>query len=149
MRFVVAFAGALVVACSSGGSGGSSTSGSGGSDGVAATCGDANKSVIESTSGGQTTTVTADTRSWGWVNIGKPSHFDGGWDGGSIHLEWPGTIANGEVADLSAATLTQGTSAGAFKSGKLVYDSPDKESILKASIVFDTGTVTVCMRKTD
>jgi hypothetical protein len=147
MRIVVAFI-ALVVGCSSGGSNGGTTSSSGSSSGgVEATCGDANKTVIVAVSGESNTTTTADTRSWGWVNFGK-SHFDGTWDGGgTIHLEWAGSIADGEVADLTAATIS--VASGTFKSGKLVYDSPDKESVLKASITFDSGTVTVCMRKTD
>ena len=150
----------LVVGCSSGGSdGGTTTSGSssGGSssgsgvDGITATCGDATSSVVEGTLGGQAITATGKTKNWSWVNIGNPSKFDGTFEGGAVHLEWGSTVANKSVTTVTAATVTLDTNTNArtFQSGSLVYDSPDPESILKATITFDTGTVTVCMRKTD
>lgn len=159
----LAFVCAFLLGCSSGGSdGGTTTSGSSGAsssssssgsgvDGITATCGDATSSVVEGTLGGQSITATGKTKNWSWVNIGNPSKFDGTFEGGAVHLEWSGSTPNKAVTTVSAATVTLDTNPNArtFQSGSLVYDSPDPESILKATLTFDTGTVTVCMRKTD
>jgi hypothetical protein len=55
------------------------------------------------------------------------------------------------VTPAIGATLTLTTNARArtFQSGQLVYDSPDQEKILDASLTFDTASVTVCMRQAD
>lgn len=152
------FACAVVLGCSSGGSDTASSSSSGGSSsggtgpaGIAATCGEATESVVDGTLGGQSVKVTGKTGSFSWVNIGNPPKFDASFEGGSVHLEWSGTTPNGAVTTVTAATvtLTSNTGARTFQSGQLVYDSPDPESILKASLTFDTGTVTVCIRRTD
>jgi hypothetical protein len=161
MRIAFAFACALVAGCSGGSDGGTTTSGSssGGSSsgsspgpsGVTANCGDATSSLIEGTLDGQPVNVTGATKNWSWINIGNPSKFDGTFEGGAVHLEWQGTVANESVTTATAATLTLTASAAPrkFQSASFVYDSPDPEKILKATITFDTGTVTVCMRKTD
>ena len=146
MRRVLVFA-SVVAGCSGGPSSGSTT----GTDGIAATCGDADTSVVEGTLDGKPANVTGTTKSWSWVNIGNPSRYDGSFEGGSIHLEWSGTTPNGRVTPVTIATVTLDANAGTrtFQSGSLLYDSPDDESILKTTLTFDTGTVTVCMRKSD
>lgn len=164
--FAIAFV--LLAACTGGADGGtisSSSSSSGGSSsggssgggssgeptGVSARCGDADTSVVEGTLDGQPVAVTGATRSWSWVNVGNPPKFDGTFEGGSVHVEWSGTIPNAQVTAVTNATITLSSSSATstFQSGQLVYDSPDPESYFKASLTFDTGTVTVCMRKTD
>jgi hypothetical protein len=136
---------------SSGGSSGGGSSSGGEPSGVEATCGDADTSVVSGTLGGNPVNVTGATRSWGWVNVGTPAKFDGGFEGGSVHLEWSGSTPNDKVTDLTGATITLTSSSGenSFQSGQLVYASGDTESWLKAKVTFDTGTITVCMRKND
>src|SRR5262245_25754156 len=132
----------FLVGCS-GSSSGSSASG------IDATCGDAKTSVIDSALDGQTSTVRATTRSWRFLNF-NPATFDGSWDGGSTHLEWAvGTTPEKTVTEVAAGTVTPSpaASASAFRSGQLVYDSTGAESVLQAKLTFETGTVTVCMRK--
>jgi hypothetical protein len=135
----------------SGSSSGGSSSGGSGTDGITASCGSATDTVVEGTFGGESISVTGTTKNWSWVNIGNPPKFDGTFAGGAVHLEWSGTTPNKAVTAVTAATVTLDTNSNArtFQSGSLVYDSPDPESILKATLTFDTGTVTVCMRKTD
>lgn len=148
MRAFIA-SGLVVVCCAcSGGSGSSSGSGGNGSggNGIGATCGEADTSVLEGA-----VTAKGRTISWAWVNIGKPAHFDGTFDGGSIHLEWNDSTPDGVDTPLTAATVTVGSSTGprTFQSGTVVYDSDNTESTLKATLTFDTGTINVCMRKND
>jgi hypothetical protein len=146
----------LVVACSGGTDGGGSTSSSGGSSsggsagGITANCADGDSSLVEGTLDGKPVNVTGTTKNWSWINIGNPSKFDGTFEG-AVHLEWGSTTPNKAVTTVTAATLTLAANAGArtFQSGSLVYDSPDPEKILKATLTFDTGSVTVCMRQTD
>jgi hypothetical protein len=140
----------LVVACSGGSDGGMSTSSSS-AGGVTANCADGDSSLVEGTLDGKPVNVMGTTRGWSWLNFGNPSKFDGRFDGGAVHLEWASTTPNKAVTTVTAATLTLDANAGArtFQSGSLVYDSPDPEKILKATLTFDTGSVTVCMRQTD
>ena len=136
------------ISSSSSSSGGSSSGGSssGGSSsgeptGVSARCGDPDTSVVEGTLDGQPVAVTGATRSWSWVNVGNPPKFDGTFEGGSVHVEWSGTIPNAQVTTVTNATITLTSSSGTntFQSGQLVYDSPDPESYFKASLTFDAG----------
>ena len=150
------------ISSSSSGSGGTSSSGGGGSSGttsggdgeptgVTAPCGDAGTSVVSGTLDGKPINVTGSTQSWSWVNVGNPPKFSGSFTGGALQVEWAGTTPNDKVTDITAATLSlsDNVDSRVFQSGQLVYDSGETESWFKASITFDTGTITVCMRKTD
>lgn len=154
----LSLAGVFLIGCSSGGgdatssaSGSGGGSSSGGSGGITANCADADSTLVEGTLDGKAVNVTGTTKNWSWINIGNPPNFDGTFEGGAVHLEWSGTTPNGAVTAVTAATVTLDSNAGArtFQSGSLVYDSPDPEKILKATLTFDTGTVTVCMRQVD
>lgn len=114
------------------------------------TCGDAGTSFVGGTIDGRDVIVSGATKNWGWVNVGNPKRVDGSFEGGSIHLEWAETVSNGQVTNATAATLTLASSTGqrTFQEGQLSYDSPGDESILKATLASDRGSVTVCMRKT-
>jgi len=116
-----------------------------------AVCGEIDTVVLDGTLGDQPVQRTEALGSFAWINTGKPSRFDATWSGGSTHLEWSGTIASGQTASLTTGTLTLETSPGArtFTSGEVVYtsDRQSSESTLKASLTFDTGTVSLCIRK--
>lgn len=151
MREAFPFVCAVIVGCSSGGSETSSSSNGGTTTGIDAKCADGDSSLVEGTLDGKAVSVTGTTRNWSWINFGTPSKFDGTFEGGAIHLEWGGTTANNALTTVTGANLVLDGDAATrtFQSGSLIYDSPDPESILKAKLTFDTGSVTVCMRKTD
>ncbi len=147
MRRVIASAFVCLAACSA--SGGSS--GGTGVNGIDAPCGDLGTVLVDGTLGGKTVHETAPLSGFAWVNVGKPSKFDGSWSGGSMHLEWGSTIASGQETDLLSGALNLASTPDprSFTSGRLVYDSASQatESTLKTALVFDQGTVTVCIRK--
>lgn len=119
--------------------------------GVQARCGDLDTVVVDGTLDGKPVNETSPLSGFAWMNVGKPSTFNGTWKSGSMHLEWGSMVASGESTSLTAATLTLASSQGArtFRSGTMVYDSGRQapESTLRTSLTFDTGTVTVCVRK--
>jgi len=135
----------IAAGCSSSGGDGA------GSSGVDAPCGDLDTVVVDGTLGGKAIRETGKLSGYAFVNLGKPSKFDGSWAGGSMHLEWPTTLASGQTTDLQTGSLTLASTPDprVFQRGTMVYDSPFQgtESTLKSSLTFDTGTVTVCIHR--
>jgi hypothetical protein len=115
-------------------------------------CGAVDTVEIDSTVDGVTNAVSANPTGFAWVNIGKPSKFDGQWSGGgSMHLEWASTVANGSITSVTAATLVidGNTKPGTFQSGSLVYESSrgSSDSTLKTTLTFANGRASICIHK--
>lgn len=157
MKTALVIASMLVAGCAGGGSSGTQGATQGGAQGVAptptelkATCGDSDTSVVEGTLEGSPVDATGETI-WSVFVSTDPFKYDGKYDGGGVHLVWDGSTPDGQIAALTGAAIfieANPPVTRTFRSGLVVHESSGNETILKTSMTFDTGTVTVCIRKT-